>query len=149
MTQETTSHRPETSARPSGSETPPTELSTVQLVERLTQQVSALVRTEISAGLEEVKGKTSRFSTGIGVSGAGALLLLFGFGTLIAAAVLGLSNAVQPWLAALIVGGVLVLGGAVFAAVGRSQAKKAMPPVPEDTAHSVNEDIAAVRRSVQ
>ena len=64
---------------------------TVQLVERLTEQVSTLVRTEIAAGLDEVKNKGTRLGIGIGISGAGAVLALFGLATLIAAAVLGLA----------------------------------------------------------
>ena len=73
------------------------DLSTVQLVERLTEQVSTLVRTEIAAGLDEVKNKGTRLGIGIGISGAGAVLALFGLATLIAAAVLGLATVVAPW----------------------------------------------------
>ena len=70
----------------------------------------------------------------IGISAAGAVLALFGLATLIAAAVLGLATVVAPWLAALIVGvTVLMIGGAV-AAVGATRSKKALPPVPQDTA---------------
>ena len=87
-----------------------TDLSTVQLVERLTDQVSTLVRSEIHAGLAEVKSKGTRVGIGIGISGAGALLLFFGLATLTATAVLGLATVLSAWLAALIVAvAVLVL----------------------------------------
>ncbi|MFC9836209.1 phage holin family protein [Rhodococcus sp. NPDC127530] len=46
------------------------ELPTVQLVERLTEQVSGLVRTEMTHALTEVKDKGARFGIGAGVSGA-------------------------------------------------------------------------------
>ncbi|MFD9662783.1 phage holin family protein [Rhodococcus sp. NPDC059968] len=46
------------------------ELPTVQLVERLTEQVSGLVRTEMTHALTEVKDKGTRFGIGAGVSGA-------------------------------------------------------------------------------
>lgn len=127
----------------------PSELSTVQLVERLTEQVSTLVRTEISAGLDEVKSKGTRLGIGIGISSAGALLALFGLGTLIAAGVLGLATVVAAWLAALIVAvAVLLLGGAL-AAVGAARAKKALPPVPQDTAASVTEDISIIKKGIR
>ena len=58
------------------------DLSTVQLIERLTTQVSTLVRTEIDAGLAEVKSKGSRLGVGVGISGAGALLLFLGLAIL-------------------------------------------------------------------
>lgn len=56
------------------------ELSTVQLVERLTDQLTGLVRTEMTHALTEVKDKGTRFGIGAGVSGVGVLLLLYGFG---------------------------------------------------------------------
>lgn len=124
---------------------PPTDLSTVQLIERLSEQTSTLVKTEVRNALDEVKTKGTSLGIGVGISGAGALLLLFGFGTLIAAAVLGLATAVDPWLAALIVAVVLVVVGAIAAAIGTSRAKKAVPPAPQATMHNVQTDIDTVR----
>ncbi|PHV65714.1 phage holin family protein [Williamsia muralis] len=124
---------------------PPTDLSTVQLIERLSEQTSTLVKTEVRDALDEVKTKGIKLGIGVGISGAGALLLLFGFGTLIAAAVLGLATAVDPWLAALIVAAVLVVIGAIAAAIGASRAKKAVPPAPQATVHSIQRDINTVR----
>ncbi len=59
---------------------PPTDLSTVQLIERLSEQTSTLVKTEVRNALDEVKTKGTKLGIGVGISGAGALLLLFGFG---------------------------------------------------------------------
>ncbi|MBY4126950.1 phage holin family protein [Rhodococcus fascians] len=125
------------------------DLSTVQLVERLTTQVSTLVRTEIDAGLAEVKSKGSRLGVGIGISGAGALLLFLGLATAIATAVLGLATVLSAWLAALIVAVVVLAVGGILTAVGASRAKKALPPVPADTATRVGEDIAAVKEGIR
>ncbi|MGG7105074.1 YhjD/YihY/BrkB family envelope integrity protein [Rhodococcus sp. 24CO] len=125
------------------------DLSTVQLVERLTEQISTLVRTEIAAGLDEVKNKGTRLGIGIGISGAGAVLALFGLATLIAAAVLGLATVVAPWLAALIVGVAVLLIGGVVAAVGATRSKKALPPVPQNTAASVSEDISTIKKGIR
>lgn len=122
-------------------------LSTVQLVERLTDQVGTLVRTEINAGLAEVKQKGTRVGVGIGISGAGALLLFLGLAAGIATAVLGLSTVLAPWLAGLIVTlAVLILGG-ILAAVGAARAKNALPPVPQDTAASVEKDISDIKKA--
>ncbi|KZF09403.1 hypothetical protein A2J03_02465 [Rhodococcus sp. EPR-157] len=125
------------------------DMSTVQLVERLTEQVSTLVRTEINAGMAEMKEKGTRVGIGIGISGAGAMLMFLGLATLIATAVLGLATVLSAWLAALIVAvAVLALGG-ILAAVGASKAKKAVPPVPQDTAASVSDDIAAIKKGIR
>jgi membrane protein len=125
------------------------DLSTVQLVERMTEQVSVLVRTEIDAGLAEVKDKGSRLGIGIGISGAGALLLFFGLGTLVATAVLGLATVVSAWLAALIVAAIVLAFGGILTAVGASKAKNAVPPVPQDTAASVGDDITAIKKGIR
>ncbi|RZK86284.1 MAG: phage holin family protein [Rhodococcus sp. (in: high G+C Gram-positive bacteria)] len=125
------------------------ELSTVQLVERLTDQVTGLVRTEMTHALTEVKDKGTRFGIGAGVSGAGVLLLLYGFGALVATAILGLATALDPWLAALIVAAVLIAVGSVVAAVGARRAKNALPPVPERTADSVRADVDSVKEGLR
>lgn len=80
-----------------------------------------------------------------GISGAGTLLVLFGLGTLVAAAVLGLANAVPAWLAAVIVGVVLLAIGGAAAAFGAQRAKSAVPPAPEHTVESVQRDVATVK----
>ncbi|KZF02776.1 MULTISPECIES: YhjD/YihY/BrkB family envelope integrity protein [Nocardiaceae] len=125
------------------------DLSTVQLVERLTDQVSTLVRSEIRSGLEEVKSKGTRLGIGIGITGAGALLLFFGLATLIATAVLGLATVLSAWLAALIVAAAVLVVGGVLAAVGTSRAKNAVPPVPAETVASVNDDITAIKKGIR
>ena len=125
------------------------ELSTVQLVERLTDQVTGLVRTEMTHALTEVKDKGTRFGIGAGVSGAGVLLLLYGFGDLVATAILGPATALDPWLAALIVAAVLIAVGSVVAAVGARRAKNALPAVPERTADSVRADVDSVKEGLR
>ncbi|MBA8963341.1 membrane protein [Rhodococcus percolatus] len=125
------------------------ELSTVQLVERLTDQLTGLVRTEMTHALTEVKDKGTRFGIGAGVSGVGVLLLLYGFGALVATAILGLATTLDPWLAALIVAAVLIIVGSVVAAVGARRAKNALPPVPEHTADSVRADVDTVKEGLR
>ncbi|MDI9938247.1 phage holin family protein [Rhodococcus sp. IEGM 1351] len=124
------------------------ELSTVQLVERLTDQVTGLVRTEMTHALTEVKDKGTRFGIGAGVSGVG-VLLLYGFGALVATAILALTTTLDPWLAALIVAAVLIIVGSVVAAVGARRAKNALPPVPEHTADSVRADVDTVKEGLR
>ncbi|MBT2274219.1 YhjD/YihY/BrkB family envelope integrity protein [Rhodococcus qingshengii] len=129
--------------------TDPHSLSTVQLVERLTTQMSDLVRAEMSHAVTEVKSKSTRLGVGVGISGAGALLLLYGLAVLLAAAVLGLATVLAPWLAALIVGGVVIVVGAVTTLVGAQRAKSAAPPVPEETVQSVKTDIATAKKGLK
>ena len=125
------------------------ELSTVQLVERLTDQVTGLVRTEMTHALTEVKDKGTRFGIGAGVSGGGVLLLPYGFGALVATAILGLATALDLWLAALIVAAVLIVVGSVVAAAGARRAKNALPPVHARTANSVCADVDTVKEGLR
>lgn len=127
----------------------PHALSTVQLVERLTEQVTDLVRAEMSHAVAEVKTKSTRFGVGVGISGAGALLLLYGFAVLLAAAVLGLATTLEPWLAALIIAAIVIAIGTITALVGAKRAKSAAPPLPEETVESVKADIATAKKGVK
>ncbi|SDU58459.1 phage holin family protein [Gordonia westfalica] len=125
------------------------DLSTVQLVERLQSQTTTLVKTELQHAVAEMKGKGTRIGVGAGISGAGTLLVLFGLGTLVAAAVLGLANAVPAWLAAVIVGVALLVIGGATAAIGAQRAKSAVPPAPEQTVESVQRDVATVKEHLK
>lgn len=127
----------------------PQDLSTAQLTERLANQVSALVRTEITDAVDEVKAKSTRIGIGVGISGAGLMLVYLGVGALIATAVLGLATAIAPWLAALIVSLAVLAVGGLLAAVGAARAKNAAPPVPANTADSVRRDVQAVKGTVR
>ncbi|BCN42020.1 hypothetical protein RE9431_03030 [Prescottella equi] len=124
-------------------------MSTAQLTERLAGQVSTLVRTEVASAVEEVKAKGTRMGIGVGISGAGLMLIYLGVGALIATAILGLATAVAPWLAALIVSLVVLAVGGILAAVGAARAKNAAPPVPADTVDSIRRDVQAVKGTVR
>ena len=63
--------------------------------------------------------------------GGAGLLGLYAVGALVAAAILGLSIAVTPWLAALIVAAMLGAAAACWRLTGKSKVEQATPPVPE------------------
>ncbi|MDQ2722327.1 MAG: phage holin family protein [Actinomycetota bacterium] len=127
----------------------PEEMSTAQLLERLTEQTSLLVRQEVQHATAEMKEKGTRLGIGLGLSGAGAVVALFGVGALVAAAVLALDLVLAAWLAALIVGVVIVAVGALLALVGVQRARAAVPPMPEDTMASVQRDVQTVKENVK
>jgi xanthine/uracil permease len=59
------------------------------------------------------------FFMGVASVASGGAVLYAGFLVLLAAAVLGLSRWLEPWLAALIVGGAVLLVGVVMVLAGR------------------------------
>lgn len=126
----------------------PQEASTAELIERLNTQVTRLIRTELDSAVAEMKSKGTRIGLGVGVSGVGALVLVFGLGALVAAAVLGLATAVSAWLSALIIGAILAVSGVVLAGVGALRARTAAPPMPDRTAASVREDVTTVKENL-
>lgn len=73
----------------------------------LLQKEMALLRAELS-------GKVAQVGTGLGALVAAALILFSGLLVLLAAAVLGLATVMATWLAALIIGIVVVAVGAFF-----------------------------------
>lgn len=122
--------------------------SVAQLVEKLSAQVSTLVRDELALATAEMKRKGVHAGVGVGLGSVGAVLALLGLGALVAAAVLGLATVLAGWLAAIIVGLVLLVlaGGAGAAGIG--QVRNATPPLPEEAAQSTKRDIEAVKESI-
>ena len=127
-------------------ETPATEDASLgQLTGDLSQQVSRLVRDEIRLAQVEMKEKGRRFGKGAGLMGAGGVIALFGVGCVVAAAVLALDLAWPTWLAAIVVGAVLLIVAAIVAATGRSQMRRGTPPMPRQAMESTKEDIEALK----
>jgi len=116
-----------------------------QLTGDLSQQVSRLVRDEIRLAQVEMRDKGKRIGTGAGLMGAGGLIALFGAGCLVAAAVLALDLVWPTWLAAIVVGAVLLIVAAIVAATGRTQMRRGAPPVPREAMASTKEDIEALK----
>jgi uncharacterized membrane protein YqjE len=122
---------------------------TGELVKDLSTQVSTLVRQELELAKVELTAKGKEAGIGAGMLGAGGVLALFGVGALTAAAILALDTAMAGWLAAVIVGLVWLAIAGVLALVGKSRARRAVPPVPEQTVATVKEDVRYTKEHVQ
>lgn len=127
----------------------PEQLPTGELVSRLARQVSELVRGELELAKTELAQKGKRAGAGAGLAGAGGVIALYGLGALIAAAIAALALVWPVWLAALVIGVVILLVAGGLALAGRAQLKKAVPPAPEHATQSVKDDVAAVREAVR
>ena len=115
------------------------------LVKQLTDQTKTLVKQEMRLAQVELQEKGKKFGIGAGLFGAGGLVAFFGAATLIAAIVLLISTALAPWLSALIVAVLLLAGAGVAALKGKKEIEKATPPVPEQAAETVKEDVQHVK----
>ena len=115
------------------------------LVHRLTEQVPELIRSELRLAQAELTEKGKKAGTGVGAFGAAGLLALYGVGCLLAAAIIALALAVEPWLAALIVGVVLLAAAGVTALAGKRSVQQATPAAPERAISGLKEDVATVK----
>ncbi len=98
-----------------------TEASMAELVKQLSEQTSRLARQEVELAKAELTAKGKRAGIGAGMFGGAAMFGLYAVGALTAAAILGLSNAVAAWLAALIVTAVLAAIAGVLALTGKRE----------------------------
>jgi xanthine/uracil permease len=99
-------------------------------------------------GLAELDRKATRLKTDVTMAAVGGSVLYAGVLTLVAAVVLLLSKAVDPWLAALIVG--VVISGVGFMLVQRG--KKDMESVdlaPDQTIRSVERSAHTFKEAVK
>jgi uncharacterized membrane protein YqjE len=121
------------------------ERSVGELLQRASRQTAELVRQEIRLAQAELQEKGQRLAIGTGLMGGAALVALFGLGALVAAVIMLIGTALEPWLAALIVALVLLATAAILALFGKKQAQRTVPPIPEQAVESVKEDVEHIR----
>jgi hypothetical protein len=121
--------------------------SVAALLADLASETSTLVRQEIALFKAELSEKLTRMGVGAGALAAGGVIAFSGWLALLAAAILGLSHAVAPWLSALVIGMVVMALGAGLALFGKSRLK-ADALVPRRTLNSLREDEAWIRDQV-
>lgn len=124
---------------------PDDKKSVFKLIGEIPGLITTLIRDEIAQLRSELVTRLKAAGIGIGLFAAAAIFLNFAAWVLIATAILGLANAVAPWLAALIVGVVLLLIAVVLGLIGLQRVKKGVPPVPESAIESVKSDVKAFK----
>jgi Putative Actinobacterial Holin-X, holin superfamily III len=129
MAEQTTEHRP-----------------VGELIQEASQQTAALVRQEFALAQLEMKEKGKRAGLGAGLFGGARGVALYGGAALIAAIVLVLATALEPWIAALIVAVVLFAVAGVLALTAKKQVDQATPAAPEQAIASTKRDIDEVKR---
>jgi uncharacterized membrane protein YqjE len=128
-------------------ETTDNDRSVGELVQQLSRQTSTLVRQELRLGQIELQEKGKHAGKGAGMFGGAGVVALYGVGALVAAAIIGLGTLLEPWIAAVIVGVVLLLIAGIVALAGRKQVRQATPPVPEQALESAKRDVDEVKKA--
>lgn len=114
------------------------------LLRQLTHEVPSLVTKELALAKAELSESLRATKAGAASVATGGAVLLGGFIVLLMSAVYGLSKVMEPWLAALIVGAVVVVIGLIMVSAGKKKFE-ASSFKPERTIHSVNKDKEAVK----
>jgi len=128
-------------------QTPPGQDPTLgALVHDLSEQTSALVRSEVDLAKAELAAKGKAAGIGAGLFGAAGLLAFFGGAVLITTIILALALVLPAWLAALIVAVVLFAAAGVAAVVGKGKVTEATPPAPERAVDGVKQDVETIKK---
>jgi len=112
---------------------------------RVAEHARSIVRLELQLATAELKRKLAQFGTGIAFSFTAAVL---GFLTLcfaLAGAAAALSLVLPVWASLLIVGGAVLLVGAIFGTVGVVLLRKGSNPVPEQAIEEAQRTTEALR----
>jgi uncharacterized membrane protein YqjE len=117
------------------------------LVRRLAEEITTLFTKELALLKVETTSAISDTKAGMGAMAAGGAVLYAGFLFLLLAATLGLAQVMDAWLAALIVGGVVAIIGAIMLASGK---RKLEPSAfkPQHTQASLQKDREMIKRNI-
>jgi uncharacterized membrane protein YqjE len=115
-----------------------------ELLSRLTNTISGLVRDQIDLAKQEFKEKSRALRAGIIGIAIGAAIGFFALMSLCAALIIGLSTFMKPGWAALIVGIALIIVSAIFVMFGMQKIKRTSLK-PEETIHSLRQDLRLLK----
>jgi hypothetical protein len=119
--------------------------STGELIARASRQIRHLVGQELALARAELAEKGKDAGRGARLFGGAGVVAIYGGGAMVAAAVAGLAVVWPVWVAALVVGVVLLAVAGVLALAGRKQFGHAVPPMPEKTTASVKADAREIK----
>jgi uncharacterized membrane protein YqjE len=124
-----------------GPETSLREESMGALFKQLSDELSTLVRQELRLAQAEMTEKGKKAGIGIGMFGGAGVISFLALQALTACLVALLATAMDVWIAALIITVVYAAVAGVLALSGKKQVTEATPPVPEQTAETLKEDV--------
>jgi len=108
--------------------------------------IREIIRSEISLAREEMRDKASAAGKAAALVAAGGVLLLYGFGFLLAAIHAALEIAIPAWAAGLVVFGLMLIIGGALAVKGIKNLKR-IDPTPRRTLFTARETVDTVGAS--
>ena len=120
--------------------------STGSLMRELLGEVSALARKELSLARAEMRENMAHAREGATTVSAGGVVLMGGYFVLLIAATALLAEVMEPWLAALIVGGIAAIAGWMMIKSGMDHLRS-RELAPQRTMDSFHKHANAVREA--
>ena len=132
---------------PSDFTRPPAEKPIRDLFVELWENTETLLRQEMRLASVEIDHKLDKVKKDAAAFGLGGAFLHAGLLALVAAVILLLSQAMNPWIAALAVG--VVLAGVGYFLISREPKNIARDLVPKHTIESVKKDVQTFREATK
>lgn len=129
------------------SPTPESSVSVLSLIRQLAHEIPALVSKEMALFKAELRTSVQTTRQGITTVALGAAVMLGGLIMVLMAAVYALSQVMESWLAALLVGIAALVFGFFMVQAGNKKLEPANL-VPERTASTLQKDKDAIQRKV-
>jgi uncharacterized membrane protein YqjE len=129
-----------------GRGSPAGEPTVGELMTRLSEQTSHLVRDELALAQIELRDTAKQAGKGAGLLSGAAVLAWFGLGAAIATAIIALALVLPLWASALIVTAVVFVAAGVLGLMGRNETQK-VSPTPERTVGNVKRDVEEVQEA--
>jgi Putative Actinobacterial Holin-X, holin superfamily III len=120
-----------------------------ELVKQLAEETATLVRQEIELARVEMTTKARRAGIGLGELGGAGIAAIYALGALTACFIAALTLVAPVWAAALIVSVIYGVIAGILALVGRRQLERGLPPTPERTRQTIEEDVEWARTRTQ
>jgi uncharacterized membrane protein YqjE len=127
---------------------PQMQRSVPEILENIASNLTQIVQAEFRLAKSELKEGAEKVAEPGAALGAGVVLAFYGLGFLLLAAVYALSLIVAVWLAALIVGGGLVLVAGILIGAGGMKLKR-VNLIPGKTIQSLEEDVQWAKQQIK
>lgn len=127
---------------------PQMQRSVPEVLQDIIGNFDEIIRSEFRLAKTEIKEDASRAVKPASILGAGLLLGVLGVGFLLLAAVYALSLVLAAWLAALLVGAILVLVSGILVATSAGRLKQ-LDPTPDKTIQSLEENVQWAKNQIK
>jgi uncharacterized membrane protein YqjE len=127
---------------------PPMQRSVPAILEDIASNLAQIVQAEFRLAKTELKEGAGKVAGPGATLGAGVVLVFYGLGFLLLAAVYALSLLIAPWFAALIVGGGLAIAAGILIGAGTVKLRR-VNLTPDKTMRTLEEDVQWAKQQIK